>query len=1460
MANDIAEGIFEQLKLDQQQQQSPVAPPASAPPTTSVNPVAESIFDQLRSEQQQTQVREPIQVDTERFTGVGAGLKEAGLAFFNPVPGLGRITERFFPSPVDVSPAPTSFGSKTSQVAAGLVRGVGEAIGTVATGGLAGAGTAALIGATAVLGGTQVALERAQNRNIEAIRSGDEREFGAFLGDVTEAVSTPAGAAQVALGAIGGGAGFGLGTYFSAIRTAAIKSGAGAASAIAKEVAKNLGVDVTDAFVQTAANVAERIDPTEDPEAFFDALFSAENLRGTALQGTLAALVGSAFDIPQARGQAAAARGGRTDAIETIGQPQAGEVRGEVETPAPAPRPEGEAGPPLVAKITRLEDQPVKTPDIDPEIIGTKKSVVSQEENIPKAPPDVLVGEPVKISSDDTDFTITRTEDGGALVEVFDAKAGLVRINQKFESFESARLSANKALKTAGSEQEFRPVAEITVKPVEEVEIPAVITPETPSIVKTQQQSKAPDATPSQKAEIRLKSPNQALRAAENISRGPLKSEVRSAISKGALGRGRLPAVITNDREALRWGLQRQQTVSAKAALSAAKDVVATHQELVRFAQEKLNSSDLGTLSQAIVTARTPAQIRRVVAAIQLVERKSKTNSALNDLKIAIGDSRKEGLRPEFKKLSKVVTGEITSNTTLKSVRANIKRLLRGADKDSLPQELAARIESTFAKTADADNLGDLEPGMIREIASAIRSITKQNQLKESIIIGGKKRNREKVISTATDQIETRNAKRIAKKGLTADARREPTGTKGLVKRLFLDDQASQETKSEAIGGRDQLTQDVTFNNLQRGNRGMLDIEFEAVDVLRELGMTGKEFDTIVRAKKRSVFPSRRKDNTIETPFPAATFKNSGKRVGSLRMTSGERIDFYNNLKDSRSRREILKNKGGGITLKDSVLSPDPIKIKEADIAAFLSSLTPREKEIGDAIFDWVNGPGKEIVNESWVRIHGSEIAFRDDYWMRMRDNTLEATDPEKAFNDWRTNMLDSYSAFKPRSGSQKPILIGDGLIKYFNYMQRIAAFSAKHESSLEAIRFLDDPKIKSAFQKQGRGDWLRDMKETIIADRGLGGRMPSTINTIMSSMIRRAQKGILAFRPHVNAFQLVSSMTASNEMGRIVTPVLGGSKKAKILAEMVEHSSVLRARLEGGAQAILTPGMNGNTAREFFTGESQSEFGLGGIRRMDASTIAGIWESAKKQAREEGDPSLDNVARITERVVGRTQPTWDLLTNSSIARDAKNNALLKAMVMFTSQRNKNFNMALRSIDEFSVSDKSTSDLSKMIAGVGVPLVVSQILIEGIRRAAFFAYSGFQDTESDEEFVDRATGMAWSFLRSSLSNWLIGGDAIGIIGDNIVGDITGDFGLQRRELETPLKGAFNNTVRVANNMANVVEKIIKDENIDASDFTKSIAPALNALATTTGLPVSGPSLVLRKLNRGLNKPDRRIPE
>jgi len=533
------------------------------------------------------------------------------------------------------------------------------------------------------------------------------------------------------------------------------------------------------------------------------------------------------------------------------------------------------------------------------------------------------------------------------------------------------------------------------------------------------------------------------------------------------------------------------------------------------------------------------------------------------------------------------------------------------------------------------------------------------------------------------------------------------------------------------------------------------------------------------------------RDHVTHTrPRPTATDSESGKRVPHLILTRAERISLYLHLQDRDTRSEILSNKSKGIAIH-SQLRPTGggIKLTIDDMLAFEGSMTKEELAVANAISKVFNGWLRELVNASWLEHHGTEIANLENYFPRSRDPSYFDKDVQTSSGDWLDSHLDSQGILRSRSqGVVAPIMVFDAFSAYYAHVNRTASFIAKHGPLSDAFSVLRSKEFRDSLLKNHKnGTTILDyLKKTLTEFQGLEVRKESStwVNTIVRSIIRGSHISALGLKPQIAMYQTASIAAASTAISlKYLGPAGLTSLSPDLIAEIKEWSGTLRHRLESGGHQILSPGYQGSALMEFFgathrdyggsTRESIDRVSMAMIKKGDTTVIATIWGAVKLEAKEKGlvegtEEFKTYVSNRTVDIVDQTQPTWDVLTSSKMQNAARHNALLKLAVMFSSQRNKNFNMVMRDVSDYSSSKTKATSVEGLSEARRLAGKLFTVL--GIQSAMVF-YSGksmwflLAWLYGDDDELDKYADDTWyedilAIGQKSLGNWLIIGDAV----------------------------------------------------------------------------------------------------
>ncbi|HUX00418.1 MAG TPA: hypothetical protein VMY35_05495, partial [Phycisphaerae bacterium] len=740
------------------------------------------------------------------------------------------------------------------------------------------------------------------------------------------------------------------------------------------------------------------------------------------------------------------------------------------------------------------------------------------------------------------------------------------------------------------------------------------------------------------------------------------------------------------------YAMKKAQTVSRQAYMAGAKDMVDAHVDLMEEAERVLPKSELGKVAEAVAKARTPAQLRRIAMSIQILADHAKVRQAMarfKKTKLEIKKSSRLGkIRPEYQvKIDALLDSvqETTHGSKLLGRMNRLMEMLEVHEDPNIPHSVIRRAQEVLASKLRTP-LGKLDADTINGITAALQRIVHLNNVKQRMLFGRKARSKAQALAESVAEVEKSNPKIKVQEGDTA----QQEAHMNAVHWAMTTGQLSAETKAIVLVGDNGTGYEILYANPQEGARTTQEIQNGASDVLRKvLEETGvaKEFTKwcdpasrpgwLRRAGRWILGKNKSLADIVATPMPKAT--RGGARLAELRLTHGQRIDLINHLLDPNTRAELLKKSAKGIRLRGIFSSP--IKLYAEDIAALEKSFTAKEKQIAEAMRTYVNTVLRDKINEAWLNNEGYEIAWRKDYWPRVRDKEFNETEPDKAMLYWVQNQLDTQGIFKPRTGGSEAIFVDDGFTKFQAHVGKSAAYIGKQAAVLDALRLLNDPTFRQEVKSRLKygAVYLRDMEKAVKEYRGLEARTNAQYDKIVGRIIRQAHVGALGANPAVALYQTVSLGTALAEMdARDILAVWNWRLPTKKgVADMLAHSPILRARYEGTAHQVLTPGFAGATVNQFATNKTPGwrNQAMRPVHAMDEMAILNIWRAALHEGQRkhglDGEALMDWAARRAEGVVERTQPTWDPLTVSGLSIEARESTVAKLATLFSSQRAK---------------------------------------------------------------------------------------------------------------------------------------------------------------------------------------------
>jgi hypothetical protein len=295
----------------------------------------------------------------------------------------------------------------------------------------------------------------------------------------------------------------------------------------------------------------------------------------------------------------------------------------------------------------------------------------------------------------------------------------------------------------------------------------------------------------------------------------------------------------------------------------------------------------------------------------------------------------------------------------------------------------------------------------------------------------------------------------------------------------------------------------------------------------------------------------------------------------------------------------------------------------------------------------------------------------------------------------------------------------------------------------------------------------------------------------------------------------------------------------------------------------IMSADYTGDVSLEFYGGIPNQKYkrvkrkveqvSMWMIKKMDQAVIQSIWQAAKNEGIEQGLEGDELMAFTRDRavdVVDFTQPTWDELTTSTMGMTGRASPSLKMLAtMFASQRNKNFNIALKAYSDFMAADDKVKASSKFVGTLATVGIAQSAVVYGMGTMFQYAIAAMW---GDDEEMEEVEGMGYGdhaieVLRKTMGNWLIFGDVI-----NAAAGVFRDEGMSpgfRRNRGTILSGVAADGVDAFIGFGMGVKQFWDDERstqwpskgeAKASDtLSEAFDKFIRASGMVTGMPTGG---------------------
>lgn len=541
-------------------------------------------------------------------------------------------------------------------------------------------------------------------------------------------------------------------------------------------------------------------------------------------------------------------------------------------------------------------------------------------------------------------------------------------------------------------------------------------------------------------------------------------------------------------------------------------------------------------------------------------------------------------------------------------------------------------------------------------------------------------------------------------------------------------------------------------------------------------------------------------------------------------------------------------------------------------------SMTEYEKKWIEKADYFFNTFCRDNLNETTLELYGFKKARVQKYFPIHADKDYLDVAPEGLKMD---ATLENMGFLKSRTGfSKNPVYLEDMTRVIQRQLDSVSRFCGM------AIPLRNFKKVYSATY----GGYAESVRKTIeknygthgveyieklITDLEGGGKGQSTVaDKIFNGLRGNTAAAVLTLNLPVTVGQAASYPTAAAEMDwpSLAKAFFRGGRNNWVFSAadrelIAEYTPLLWYRNQGNS----TTELGDIQSRSTWYGSNKTvskikHFGLDWIQSMDTATVGRLWYAAqyyvnshnpelkadfdkynklqnlnehqKEEFQKNKDAYYSKVAEVFNKVVENTQPDYTTMQRPDILRS--NNALVKQMTMFMTQRLQNFNIVYDAAAELicysrdakrglnGVTKEDVKEKSKrFVRAVVSQMAATATLVAGKAICNFLLHNvkGFRDDDDDITAESIANTLKDQFIESLCAN-VVGGSELYSLINSIVQDKY-YYGIQL--------SALSSVTDMASHLKNLSDAA---ESGDKSKITKQIWNLVDDVSKVFGVPVA----------------------
>lgn len=451
------------------------------------------------------------------------------------------------------------------------------------------------------------------------------------------------------------------------------------------------------------------------------------------------------------------------------------------------------------------------------------------------------------------------------------------------------------------------------------------------------------------------------------------------------------------------------------------------------------------------------------------------------------------------------------------------------------------------------------------------------------------------------------------------------------------------------------------------------------------------------------------------------------------------------NLETTRVNGGIQFDSVSGKNKKELNRSEAARYISEADVAAVVDLLSPKQKQLAEKMQHFLATSVSNWGNETSMNLYGYEKFLEPSYWPIRTASDYRATktsDIERGM----TTLANMGFTKATVTNAQNPIVIGNIFDTFTNHIDKMSSYNAflpALEDMQKWLNYQDGYESMKVVIKDAMSEDALDFMNNLILDlNGSRGRADKWGN-LANIFLGKAKAVAVAWSPSVAIQQPFSIVRAAAEMNpKYIAAAMSPANLAKrkeAWATAQKYAPIAVWKQIGGPD--ISTGRTLKSAIFGATGvvDAINEWGMKGAEIGDRITWTTLWQAAEEEVKdtrkdlEVGSPEYYAAAKkVYDHVIDFTQVVDSPLHRTEMMKSKSD--LAKIATAFKSEPMKTYDMLYREIYKATHGTKEMKAKARANIGKIVTVIVGNILVTNAAKSVMGA---LRDPDKDRAYGDR---------------------------------------------------------------------------------------------------------------------------